>query len=56
MARKIRRQFYDKFKTKVVIETLRERKTLSKICKKYDPYPITDWKKLAIDRPATEPF
>ena len=40
------------FKTKVVIETLRERKTLSEICKEYDLHPnqITDWKKLVIDQ------
>ena len=52
MTRKIRRQFDGKFKTKVVIETLRERKTLSEICKEYDLHPnqITDWKKLVIDQ------
>ena len=52
MSRKIRRQFDGKFKTKVVIETLRERKTLSEICKEYDLHPnqITDWKKLVIDQ------
>ena len=52
MSRKIRRQFDGKFKTKVVIETLRERKTLSEICKEYDLHPnqITDWKKIVIDQ------
>lgn len=52
MTRKIRRQFDGKFKTKVVIETLRERRTLSEICKEYDLHPnqITDWKKLVIDQ------
>jgi transposase len=39
MSRKIRRQFDGKFKTKVVIESLRERKTLSEICKEYDLHP-----------------
>ena len=50
MGRKIRRQFDGTFKSKVVIEALRERKTLSDLCKEYDLHPnqITDWKKLAI--------
>ena len=36
----------------MVTETLRERKTLSEICKEYDLHPnqITDWKKLVIDQ------
>ena len=51
MSRKIRRQFDGKFKSKVVIESLRERKTLSDMCKEHDLHPqqITDWKKQAID-------
>ena len=51
MSRKIRRQFDGKFKTKVVIESLRERKTLSEICKEYDLHPnqISDWKKMVLD-------
>ena len=52
MSRKIRRQFDGKFKTKVVIESLRERKTLSELCKDSDLHPnqISDWKKRAIDQ------
>lgn len=51
MSRKVRRQFDGKFKSKVVIETLRERKTLSELCKDYDLHPnqITDWKKQVIE-------
>ena len=51
MSRKLRRQFDGKFKTKVVIESLRERKTLSEICKEYDLHPsqISDWKKMVLD-------
>ena len=50
MSRKIRRQFDGIFKSKVVIEALRERKTLSDMCKEHDLHPqqITDWKKQAI--------
>ena len=51
MSRKLRRQFDGKFKTKVLIESLRERKTLSEICKEYDLHPnqISDWKKVISD-------
>ena len=51
MIRKDRRHFDGKFKTKVVIESLRERKTLSEICKEYDLHPnqISDWKKMVLD-------
>lgn len=47
MSRKARRQFDSKFKTKVVIEALRERKTLSELCKEFELHPnqISDWKK-----------
>jgi transposase-like protein len=48
MGRNVRRQFDSSFKTKVVIEALRERKTLTDLCKEYDLHPnqISDWKKL----------
>ena len=51
MSRKLRRQSDGKFKTKVIIELLRERKTLSEICKEYDLHPnqISDWKKMVLD-------
>ncbi len=51
MSRKVRRQFDSQFKSKVVIEALRERKTLSDMCKEHDLHPqqITDWKKQAIE-------
>ena len=51
MSRKLLRQFDSKFKTKVIIELLRERKTLSEICKEYDLHPnqISDWKKMVLD-------
>ena len=51
MSRKLLRQFDGKFKTKVIIELLRERKTLSEICKEYDLHPnqISDWKKMVLD-------
>lgn len=51
MSRKVRRQFDGKFKSKVVIESLRERKTLSELCKDYDLHPnqITDWKKHVLE-------
>ena len=47
MSRKIRRQFDGSFKSKVVIEALKERKTLSELCKQFELHPnqITDWKK-----------
>jgi transposase len=50
MSRKNRRQFDGSFKNKVVIEALRERKTLSNMCKEHELHPqqITNWKKQAI--------
>jgi len=47
MSRKARRQFDSKFKTKVVVKALRERKTLSELCKEFELHPnqISDWKK-----------
>ena len=42
-----RRKFTSKFKTKVALEALRERDTLSKLAQKYDvlPQQITSWKR-----------
>ncbi|MDG2331743.1 MAG: transposase [Flavobacteriales bacterium] len=42
-----RRKFTSKFKTKVTLEALRERDTLSVLAQKYDLHPqqITNWKK-----------
>jgi transposase len=45
-----RRRFDSKFKSKVVIEALKEQKTLSALSKEFNLYPqqITDWKKKAL--------
>ncbi len=45
-----RRRFDGKFKTKVVIESLKEHKTLSVLSKEHGLHPqqITDWKKQAL--------
>jgi transposase-like protein len=50
MSKKIRRQFDGNFKSKVAIDALRERESLSELCKKYDLHPnqISDWKKQVI--------
>jgi transposase-like protein len=50
MGRNVRRQFDSNFKSKVVIEALRERKTLTDLCKEYNLHPnqISDWKKLIL--------
>jgi transposase len=47
MERKTRRKFSADFKTKVVIEALKERSTLEQLSKKYEllPNQITNWKK-----------
>lgn len=47
MGRKLRRQFDGNFKSKVAIDALRERESLSELCKKYDLHPnqISEWKK-----------
>ena len=42
-----RREFTSKFKTKVTLEALKERDTLSVLAQKYDLHPqqITNWEK-----------
>ncbi len=47
MERKQRRKFSADFKTKVVIEALKERNTIEQLAKKYELHPnqITTWKK-----------
>ena len=47
MERKPRRKFSADFKTKVVIEALKERNTIEEISRKYELHPnqITTWKK-----------
>src|SRR5690625_5058360 len=42
-----RRHFGSKFKTKVVLEALKERETIQQIASKYELHPnqITNWKK-----------
>jgi len=42
-----RRHFVAKFKTKVVLEALKERETIQQIASKYELHPnqITNWKK-----------
>lgn len=51
MSQKNRRRFDGNFKTKVVIEALKERKTMSALAKEFSLHPqqITDWKKQAMD-------
>ena len=51
MGQKNRRRFDGNFKTKVVIEALKERKTMSALAKEFSLHPqqITDWKKQAVD-------
>jgi transposase len=50
MSKQNRRRFDGKFKTKVVIEALKEQKTLSSLSKDYNLHPqqITDWKRQAL--------
>jgi len=47
---KTRRRFSDEFKTKVVLEALKERETIEVLAKKYElqPTQISVWKALAI--------
>ena len=42
-----RRKFSSKFKTKVVLEALKERMSMSELARKYEvqPHQITSWKK-----------
>ena len=46
-----RRKFTSKFKTKVVLEALRERNTLAEIAQKYEIHPnqISQWKREFLD-------
>jgi transposase len=50
MSKQNRRRFDSKFKTKVVLEALKEQKTLSVLSKEYSLHAqqITDWKRQAI--------
>lgn len=50
MSKQNRRRFDGKFKTKVVIEALKEQKTLSSLSKEFNLHPqqITDWKRQAL--------
>jgi transposase len=47
MAKRVRRIFDDNFKIKVVLETLKEQKTLSQLSSEFSVHPnqITEWKK-----------
>jgi transposase len=47
MEKRARRKFSADFKTKVVIEALKERNTIEEIARKYELHPnqITTWKK-----------
>ena len=47
MERKSRRKFGAEFKTKVVLDALKEKNTLEELAKKYELHPnqITTWKK-----------
>lgn len=47
-----RRKFTAKFKTKVVLEVLKERSTLADLAQKYDLHPtqINKWKRDFLDR------
>jgi len=51
MSQRNRRRFDGNFKTKVVVEALKERKTMSTLAKEFSLHPqqITDWKKQAMD-------
>jgi transposase len=50
MAKKARRNYDDNFKTKVVIEALKEQKTLAQLSSEFEIHAtqITDWKKQVI--------
>ena len=51
MGRRKRRTFTTKFKTKVALEALQERKTLAELASEYDltPAQISAWKKQALE-------
>jgi transposase len=52
MEQNTRRKFSPAFKAKVVIEALRERRTLEEIARQYELHPnqITQWKKEATEK------
>lgn len=52
MSQRNRRRFDGNFKTKVVLEALKERKTVNALAKEYSLHPqqITDWKKQAVEQ------
>jgi transposase len=52
MEQSSRRKFSPAFKAKVVLEALRERRTLEEIARQYELHPnqITQWKKEATER------
>ena len=51
MSRRKRRTFTAKFKTRVALEAIKERKTLSALASEYDitPAQITSWKKQLLE-------
>ena len=51
MEKRTRRKFNADFKTKVVIETLKERETIEQIARKYELHPnqLTSWKKAFLE-------
>ena len=50
-----RRNFSADFKTKVVLEALKERNTIEELAKKYELHPnqVTNWKKEFLDQAST---
>ncbi|HQV06889.1 MAG TPA: transposase [Chitinophagaceae bacterium] len=52
MERRSRRKFSPEFKTKVVLEALKERSTIEELARKYELHPtqITLWRKEAISK------
>ena len=55
MSRRERRKFTASFKAEVVVEALKERKTISELAQQYDLHPnqITTWKKEFLASAAT---
>ena len=55
MTKPSRRKFSSEFKTKVVLEALKERQTLEALAKSYELHPnqITTWKKEFLSRAST---
>jgi transposase len=54
MEKRIRRKFTADFKTKVVIEALKERSTIEELARKYELHPnqISTWKKEFLEKAA----